>query len=274
MEAVQAENRIESNGQKKTGRKIALIGKAPSSVHLAPYANPEWEIWILNTLGYLNEIPRWDRQFELHDIELTKDKAYGQYNQWLQEQSKGTRPVILRDAPAEDWGTAACGFPYDAVFRTFSHLAGRKYLTNTVSLMIALAVHEHIEKHLGQEVAELGLFGIDMAQHALKQGHAGWFTSEYARQRPSVEYWVGIAEGYGIRVHIPKQSDILKCHCIYGFHTDQMWKKANARRNELQQRIAQAQQVEQQKHDEAVFLSGALEAMNYDDQRFFAEEQE
>ena len=53
-------------------RKIALIGKAPDSLKLAPYDDAEWEVWILNTLGFLNEVPRWDRQFELHDLQLTK----------------------------------------------------------------------------------------------------------------------------------------------------------------------------------------------------------
>ena len=47
-------------------RKIAIIGKAPSSVLLGPYSDLTWEIWILNTLGKNKEVPRWDRQFELH----------------------------------------------------------------------------------------------------------------------------------------------------------------------------------------------------------------
>lgn len=241
-------------------RKIAIIGKAPSSVALAPYGDPTWEMWILNTLGHLSEVPRWDRQFELHDLELTKVKEYGDYYQWLTRQD---RPVYLRDSPPAEF-KAGIQFPLGAILEQFKMFAGRTYLTNTVSLMIALALHEHAN---GQPVAEIGLWGVDMAQHGLRSaGHVGWFTSEYARQRPSVEYWIGIAEGQGIKVTIPPTSDILKASCIYGYHTTERFKKFQARRGELNQRVAQAQQKEQQGHDEAIFLSGALEGMNYDEQ--------
>lgn len=243
-----------------TKRKIALIGKAPSTVAMAPYGDESWEVWILNTLGHLSEVPRWDRQFELHDLELTKAKEYGDYYQWL---SRQTRPVYLRDSPPSGFA-GGIQFPLGQILEHFGRYAGKRYLTNTVSLMVALAIMEH---ETGQPVSDIGLWGIDMAQHGLKAaGHVGWFTSEYARQRPSVEYWIGIAEGRGINVTIPAQSDILKAACIYGYHTTERFKKFQSRRQELTQRIGQAQAVEQQKHDEAIFLSGALEGMNYDEQ--------
>lgn len=241
-------------------RKIAIIGKAPSSVALAPYGDPSWDVWILNTLGHANEVPRWDRQFELHDLELTKAKEYGDYYQWLANQ---TRPVYLRDEPPKDF-KAGVRFPLGLIQNHLSYLAGRSYLTNTVSLMVALAIYEHEN---GQPISDIGLWGVDMAQHALRgAGHVGWFTSEYARQRPSVEYWIGVAEGKGIRVHIPPQSDILKAACVYGYHTTDRFKKFQARRVELQQRVGNAQSNEQKFHDEAIFLAGALEGMNYDEQ--------
>lgn len=240
-------------------RKVALIGKAPDSLLLAPYDKPEWEIWILNTLGHLKEVPRWDRQFELHDLTLTKDKQYGDYYQWMAAQEK---PVFLRDQPPAEF-KGGVAYPRGAVLEHFSHLVGKTYVTNTVSWMIMLAIYEH---DLGLTVSDIGLWGINMAQHGLAKGQsaAGWFSSEYARQRPSVEYWIGVAEGKGIRFTIPDQSDILKSTCLYGFHTTDAAKKMMVRQAELQARIQQAQGREQQGHDEAIFLTGALEGMNYD----------
>lgn len=239
-------------------RKIAIIGKAPSSFALAPYGDPAWEVWILNTLGHANEVPRWDRQFEIHDLELTKDKAYGDYYQWLTRQ---TRPVYTRDAPPAEFKNGV-QYPLGPILERFGALAGKRYLTNTVSLMVALAIFEH---ESGAPVSDIGLWGVDMAQHSLAaSGNAGWFASEYARQRPSVEYWLGVAEGKGIAVTVPSQSDILKSACIYGYHTTDALKKFQARKAELAQRIQHAQAIEQQKHDEAIFLSGAAEGMNYD----------
>ena len=247
----------------KPPRKIGCIGKAPSSALLAPYNDPAWEFWILNTLGSNNEVPRWDRQFEIHDLEIAKLNP-GNYVDWLAKQE---RPVYLRDDPPPEFRNGV-RYPLGGVLHTFQHLRGAQYLTNTVSMMVALALYEHVQ---GQTVSDIGLWGVDMAQHGLSHGRNGFFTSEYARQRPSVEYWLGIAEGMGIAVHVPDQSDILKTACIYGYqHTDAA-KKFLARRNELQQRINHAQQREQQAHDEAVYLSGAMEGAGYYEQWLTAE---
>jgi hypothetical protein len=252
-------------------RKIAIIGKAPSSALLAPYGDPDWEIWILNTLGSAKEVPRWDRQFELHDLCLAKNPGFGNYYDYLKEES-GKRPVYLRDDPPAEF-KGGIRYPYAAVQETFAGFAGRDYLTNTVSLMAALAVYEHLIGKMHHEpdgaprrpVAELGMWGVDMAQHnaAYTFANAGFFSSEYARQRPSVEYWIGVAEGKGIHFTVPPQSDILKTACIYGFHTNEVFKKLQARDQELAARITQAQQREQQAHDEAIYLSGAREGAKY-----------
>ena len=241
------------------GRKIALIGKAPSSALLAPYDDASWEVWILNTLASNKEVPRWDRQFELHDLEIAKRNP-GDYVVWLSQQ---TKPVYLRDDPPEGW-QGGVRYPLAAILETFKDYSGRNYLTNTVSMMVALALYEHVQ---GQTVTDIGLWGIDMAQHGMAAGGGnGWFTSEYARQRPSVEYWVALAEGKGIKVTIPPQSDLLKTACIYGYQHTERFIKFEQRRKELQQRIGMAQQKEQQSHDEAVFLSGALESAGYYEQ--------
>jgi len=65
---------------KRTGPgKIAIIGKAPSSMQLAPYNDESWEIWSINDSIYRQQVPRASRQFELHNIELTKQPGYDDY---------------------------------------------------------------------------------------------------------------------------------------------------------------------------------------------------
>ena len=244
----------------KGPRKVACIGKAPSSALLAPFDDPAWEIWILNTLASSNEVPRWDRQFEIHDLSLIQDPkaGYGNYYEWLKKQ---TKPVYTRDAPPEDFA-GGIQYPLSKVLKTFDTFAGRDYMTNTVSLMVALVLHEHISEN--KPVQEIGLWGVDMAQQGLAHGGgAGYFSSEYARQRPSVEYWLGVANGLGIKVTIPDQSDLLKAGCIYGYQHTDAYKKFLTRKKELEQRVAQAHQREVQAHDEAVYLSGALEGGQY-----------
>lgn len=83
------------------------------------------------------------------------------------------------------------------------------YLTNSVSYMIAIAIHAGYE--------EIGIYGVDMAQIA---------GGEYSMQRASCEYYVGIAVGRGIKVTIPASADLLKTRMIYGFEAEiqNQWK--------------------------------------------------
>jgi hypothetical protein len=77
-------------------------------------------------------------------------------------------------------------------------LSQARYLTNTISLEIALAIYEGFK--------EIQIWGVDMA-----------VGTEYAQQRPSCEFWAGVARGMGINVYIPSEADLLKTRFIYGF---------------------------------------------------------
>ena len=51
--------------------------------------------------------------------------------------------------------------------------------------------------------------------------------SEWQNQRPSCEYFIGMAEGMGIKVTIPDEADLLKTRFIYGFEEpkEAAWRK-------------------------------------------------
>ena len=53
---------------------------------------------------------------------------------------------------------------------------------------------------------EIEVWGVDMA-----------VGSEYQNQRPSCEFWLGVAAGMGIKIHIPAEADLLKSRFLYGF---------------------------------------------------------
>lgn len=244
------------------GRKIAILGKAPSSIGQAPFNDPDWEIWILNTSGYNKEVPRWDRQFELHPIEWTKAPGYGGYYQWLREQKK---PVYVREATPDIPSHVV--YPRKEVQERFGQnlyrpegpMGSLDYFTNSISWMIALALYEGC--------GEIGLYGIDMAQHAVG------VKSEYAHQRPSCELFIGIALGMGVKVTIPATSDMLKTAHLYAFDVPNAYfQKLNAREKELKARIAGLEQAAENAQKEALYLSGALEDINWQRQWFHPSE--
>jgi hypothetical protein len=84
-------------------------------------------------------------------------------------------------------------------------------------------------------------------------------ADEYSHQKPSCEYFVGIARGRGIKVLVPTGSDLLKTGRLYGF--EGVNEVAGKARNELD-RIAQSKDLLKDSirnsRDERMMLMGAI----------------
>jgi hypothetical protein len=187
------------------------------------------------------EVPRHDRHFELHPLDnfIEQAKEGNDYWPWLTTTDK---PVYLQELhPDVPSGVL---FPKCELVKKFG-----TYFTNQISWMLAMAIDLKPEW--------IGVFGVDMAQN-----------DEYANQRPSCEYFLGLAAGAGIEVYVPVESDLMKSRQLYGFDTDggQMRDKCKQRRTELAQRIANHNAKATHHHEQAVYLSGAQEAMDWTEQ--------
>lgn len=235
-------------------RRIAIVGKAPSSRLLAPYNDERWEIWTLSDLVPMGQATRCTAHFEFHPIDWFREReAQGdQYLAWM----RSIREIPCYMAEPVPEIPAAMPFPIEDVLR---HFAPFRYFTNTVSYLIAFAIM--------QEPAALGVWGVDMAQ-----------TKEYRDQRPSCEWLLGWARGAGIEVVLPDECDLLKTPYLYGYgHAgNTMRRKWESRSQELQERIGrkhaklqQKQAEAQELHNTIQALSGALEAQAYYEQWTF-----
>lgn len=212
---------MDSNGQlleRPTNRiapvatkKIAIVAKAPSTRDLAPYDDPDWEIWGLGDQAmptYPNPVKKWDRWFEIHDLDSGFQRWRQDYVEWL-KQDHG-KPLYI-NAPNPEVPSAVV-YPRREIFAYFDQFLKNQdgepvhYFTNSISWMLALAIYEG--------ATEIGIYGVDMAQHGVG------LRSEYAYQRPSVELWLGIAAGKGIKVTIPKESDLCKTPHLYGYDSE------------------------------------------------------
>lgn len=165
-------------------KKIAIIGTTSSLID-APYKDPEWEIWGLN--GAYQAIPRWDRWFDMHSIDTLKKYHESVYFDFLKKAGDKVSMVHSTEELPQ-----AKAFPWQELVKKYG-----RYFNNTVSWLIAYAIE--------QNPAAIGLWGINMAM-----------DEEYGIQRPSCEYFLGVAEGKGIDVFIPETSEIMKCSFLYG----------------------------------------------------------
>jgi len=230
--------------------RVCIVGFADGHRHLAPWDAEDMEFWGINRLHKIFPDKRFDRWFEIHDLE--RFYANDQEHQvWLKEYG---RPIYVRpqDMPiARSWGIeSAEPYPVTEVVSSFG-----PYFTNTVSWLLALAI--------GMGFQEIHIYGVDMAQDSL--AHA-----EYSEQRPSCEWLIGVAQGRGISVVIPDGSDLLKASHLYGFDDEQYRNKLMSRLNELGTRkeqvrgeMLQAQQKAQWMQARISELDGAMQEVQY-----------
>jgi hypothetical protein len=172
-------------------RKVALVGFASNTLHLIPWEDPEFEIWGMNQ-GHMNFKRRADRWFEMHMPEATADVRDPNYIDFLK-----TCPIPIYMIQRYDEYPNSIRFPIEDAMR----LAGRDYFMSSVSYMIALAVLEGF--------TEIHLYGINLA-----------IGDEYFYEKPNAEWWIGKAEGLGIKIYVPHASALLKQYRRYGYHVD------------------------------------------------------
>lgn len=176
-------------------RKVAIVGYSSTSRMLTPCADPTWEVWAHNDIH--EPLARVTRHFELHEEAEARKRWSPEYYAFLCGEHAGTELITGHANPNFKVATL---YPWDAILQQFGG-----YFTCSTSLMIALALHEG--------VTDIALYGIDMSRNDPLVG------AEYAHQRPSCEYILGIACGLGVKIHIPATSDLLKTPRVYAMES-------------------------------------------------------
>lgn len=230
--------------QKPQRTKVAIIGTAPSSRMLAPFNDPDCEIWSCSP-GNMDTFPRVDVWFEIHgNLHWPEHASYGvPYLTWL---AKQTFPVYMQD---QRYFPHALTFPVQELIDEF----GGDFFSSSFAWMMAFAIKRGFK--------EIGLYGVDMASR-----------DEYILQRPGFYFFKREAERRGIKVLAPNESDIMQAPGLYGYsEVTPFGRKLHAREFELKQRIAHLEQSERPKavaalkqiDDNILYMKGAVEDNDY-----------
>lgn len=254
-------------------RKVAIVGFTQHKM-LAPYLDPEWQVWGLNDL-YLDipsvqpiarlrwfQVHAWQEVVHHKDVPVTSDPLQfsggpphprdPNHVAWLALNAPQI-PVYLMEPRPEV--PDAVVYPREAVFAYFGH----RYFTNSISWMLALAIMEMVPEPGGRALpgSEIGVWGVDMMM-------AGGAGSEYGYQRPSCEWLLGWAAGAGIKVQVPDESDLLKSAFQYGdHHANAARVKLEDHKQELLRRRAATIQAKVQHQLGEAELNGALNIINW-----------
>lgn len=233
--------------------KIALVGSAPASVRMAPYQDPGWKIYGCSP-GVYGIAPRVDEWFETHLWEPGQTWFSPEYVQWLSAlPGRGVTLWVGGPVPIPD----AKLYPFDEVLAVFD--PQHWFCSSSLFWMMARAIMAISDESLQQgrainaAVDKIAFYGVDMA--------AG---EEYEMQRAGIHFLAYKAAAMGIEVGAPPTSDLFTRRFRYGADEwTHSFAKLRARREELQSRMVQAQQLAQAKGNEASFLQGALDDLKY-----------
>ena len=168
-------------------RSIAIIGRCWSTRSDAPWDSRKWEKW---TLGW-DVVPATDRVFETH-------QNFRMYNGTKEEGDWNVAGLRMLNVPVymldkHDDIPTSVKIDQDAISKLVGNtVQGTPYIESSISWMMAQAI---LELKPGDKI---GIWGVDL--------HC---ESEYAYQRPNLEYLIGLARGRGIKVFIPPHSALM-----------------------------------------------------------------
>lgn len=220
----------------KHNDKLVIVGTA-NTWNKAPYDDDSFDFWGLNGLhGFTDPAgvsPRFQMWFQIHKKERVFEQEH--HLAWLKA---CPLPILMQDHYDEI--PTSIRYPKEEITSRY-----RSYFESTFSWMFTLAME------MGYE--EIQVFGVHVSAE-----------SEYVLQRPNVEYLLGLAEGRGIKVHVPVEADILQSRVIYGYQDKkQIIDKIDHEIEQLEKRL---QEVGNKKQQLALFeakLEGALERDKY-----------
>lgn len=203
---------------------VIIVGTGASLNQLNPDHYPDAEYWGLNNHHITPEVADipFTRWFELHNLDLikanpnNKPESIQHHLDWL---NTTTLPVYMFPHHPHNFPTYT-PYPVDDIL----NFLPVRYLTSTPAWETALAIWEGFER--------IGIYGVDLVT-----------GTEYAYQRPCLEFLLGIAWAKNIDIVIPTGSELLKASHLYGYedHTTFAAKLAH-RETELTERLQKAQQ--------------------------------
>jgi hypothetical protein len=181
----------------RAGKKtVALVGMASTSCSLAPFDDPEVEIWGLNEAHAFPWMQRATRWFQIHNSSswkryIAKRDVRGHFD-WLKK-NPWNIPIYMQYPNEIIPGSV--GYPLHQVVDMAFPLFRRgdtkvKYFTSSFAYMMGIAMLEGFQR--------IEIYGFDMADDI-----------EYVKQKACAEWWIGFAMGRGVEVYTPENCQIL-----------------------------------------------------------------
>ena len=175
--------------------KLAIVGSHTDTRGLAPFDDPNYEVWVLNEAPQAEWCKRWDVSFQMHLPKLYKSlENFSNKKHWEWLQQKRDKPIYMQEVDPEVPDSVK--YPLESIQIRIP----RAQLTSTPAMMLALGIF------LGYERIET--WGVTIISN-----------TEYTYQAPGWRYWVGYADGYGVKLILHSGNEMFETK-LYGYEGD------------------------------------------------------
>jgi hypothetical protein len=245
-------------------KKIIMVGSNPRTRGAIPW-DADAEFWTLNEAPMNAWVKRWDVLFQIHkrwDWDRLNNLAHPNHPLFIKAQSGECLYCKGAGKAYADGKEVACPWCNNGVYIvpddrfskvedigdgvTFKHgktiimqddnedvpgcvkfpswnIAGKPYLTSTLAHMLIHAIYEHRD-------AQIELYGFEAESN-----------TEYAAQRPCIEYWVGYGRGLGMSIEAPGSGLLKGRHYAYDDYDQGYRSRLEMRKHALQEQLHNAE---------------------------------
>lgn len=177
-------------------KSLAIVGSHPATRELAPYDDPNFEIWLFNESPQKPEVyRRWDACLQLHTRDVyssTENWVNKDHWTWLQQDHGADKIIWMQDLDPRVPNSRR--YPIEGVL----DLVPYKYIRSSPAYALALAIY--LDYH------EIWLYGSELSSN-----------TEYTYQAVNYAFWIGFAHGRGIDLHMECWQDEFYGHPLYGY---------------------------------------------------------
>ena len=231
-------------GARKGKKTIAIVGFAPTTRDIAPYDDPDVEIWSMNEAYKYDFMKRWDRWFQIHkawSYRRPENRNDPDHWKWLQEEHDF--PIYMQDVDPEV--PASVKLPLQEIIDTFLPNIVRgdgnviEYFTSSYAYLCSFALLLWKNGEWGDVPLRIETYGFEMST-----------MTEYHYQKGSTEGWMMFAAALGVDIWVPEDCKLLN-GLKYGYEVTQM-----INRQELEFRKRQLTDMEAEKVSALNNISG------------------
>lgn len=238
-------------------KKIIMVGSNPRTRHLIPW-DADAEFYTLNEAPMNAWVKRWDVLFQIHkrwDWDRLNNLAHPNHPLFIKAQSGECLYCKGKGKAYADGKEVACPWCVDGIYTVPDHRngktiimqddnedvpgcdrfplevitkSGKIYLTSTLAHMLAMAINYYIADD--SQCSEIELYGFEAESN-----------TEYAAQRPCIEYWVGYGRGLGISIEAPGSGLLKGRHYAYNDYDQGYRSRLEMRKQALQVQLHDAE---------------------------------